>query len=179
VVSDPDPARRRALRRAARLLVIAGLLVCGAGVSVGAASSLQLQDPATGKSVDVGSGWKATHLVFFATWCPTCADEFQDLSDLDARWGEHGYRLIVVAVKARHSPERLARFVEDERPPGLLLFDHEGRAGTRWNAEHVPTHVVLDANGKEIARAGTVNEDIIEAITQLVAPSGRRGSRER
>jgi len=179
VVSDPAPSRRRALPRAARLLVIAGLLVYGAGASVGAASSLQLQDPTTGKSVDVGSGSKATHLVFFATWCPSCADEFQGLSDLDARWGEHGYRLIVVAVKARHSPERLVRFVEDEQPPGLLLFDHEGRAGTRWKAEHVPTHVVLDVNGKEIARAGTLNADIIEAITKLVSPGGRRGSRER
>ena len=127
----------------------------------------------------VGSGWKATHLVFFATWCPSCPDEFQGLSDLDARWGEHGYRLIVVAVKARHSQERLARLAEDEPPPGLLLFDHEGRAEARWEAEHLPTHVVLDGNGKEVARAGKLNAEITDAITELVSPGARRGSRER
>ena len=43
------------------------------------------------------------HLVFFATWCPPCVQELERLADLEERWGNRGYRLVLVAVRNRHT----------------------------------------------------------------------------
>ena len=89
---------------------------------------IRLQDPSTGQDVELVTGGKALHIVFFATWCQPCRQELAQLRDLDARWKERGYRLVIVAVRNRQSAERLQRFIEEHRPPGQLLFDFSGWA---------------------------------------------------
>ena len=73
----------------------------------------------------------------------------------------------------------LPRWPRDLGRDALLLFDHEGQAEARWKAEHLPTHVVLDANGKEIARSGELNATITESIAVLVSRRGQHAGRER
>ncbi len=138
-----------------------------------AAPPARLLDPETGKPVELPVGAQALHLVFFATWCPTCIDELTDLSELDAQWSKKGYRLVIVAVRTRHDARRLAEFIADERPPGRMLFDSEGVAEQRWSAARLPTHVVLDANGKEVARSSALGPPIEAAIERLL--DERRG----
>ena len=87
---------------------------------------VELEDPATGSRVELSAGAPALHVVLFATWCPPCVDELEELAELEARWGEHGYRLILVAVSTRHTPSKLARFAEQRRTPGRLLLDADG-----------------------------------------------------
>ena len=138
-----------------------------------AAPAARLLDPETGKPVELPVGAQALHLVFFATWCPTCIGELTDLSELDARWSRKGYRLVIVAVRTRHDAARLAEFIADERPPGRMLFDSEGVAEQRWGAKRLPTHVVLDANGKEVARSSALGPEIEAALERLL--DERRG----
>ena len=138
-----------------------------------AAPAAHLLDPETGKRVELPVGAQALHLVFFATWCPTCIKELTELSELDARWSERGYRLVIVAVRTRHDASRLAEFIADKRPPGRMLFDSEGVVELRWGATRLPTHVVLDANGKEVARSNALGPDIEAALEQLLGE--RRG----
>ena len=140
-----------------------------------AAPAAHLLDPETGKSVKLPIGARALHLVFFATWCPTCIDELTDLSELDAQWSKKGYRLVIVAVRTRHDAARLAGFIADKRPPGRMLFDSEGVAEQRWGATRLPTHVVLDANGKEVARSSALGPEIEAALERLL--DERRGRR--
>ncbi len=140
-----------------------------------AATAKHLLDPETGKPVELPVGARALHLVFFATWCPTCIDELTDLSELDAQWSKKGYRLVIVAVRTRHDAARLAAFIADERPPGRMLFDSEGVAEQRWGVARLPTHVVLDASGKEVARSNALGPEIEAALERLL--DERRGRR--
>ena len=134
-----------------------------------------LEDPTSGASVKLEPVSVLTHLVFFATWCPPCRDELPRLAEIEARWSDRGYRLIVVAVQSRHDRERLARFVADEAPPGRLLFDATGRAQEVWRAESLPTHVLLDAEGREILRREILGAEIeTELQARLAAPRGGR-----
>jgi thiol-disulfide isomerase/thioredoxin len=140
-----------------------------------AAPALRLLDPESGKLVELPLGAKALHLVFFATWCPRCIDELHGLSELDAQGSRKGYRLVIVAVRTRHDAPRLAEFIADKRPPGRLLFDSEGVAEQRWGAKQLPTHVVLDETGKEVARSSGLGPEIEAALERLL--DERRGRR--
>jgi thiol-disulfide isomerase/thioredoxin len=152
------------------------LVLLWLGVALAAPAS-RLQDPETGKSVELPVGAAALHLVFFATWCPACMDELPDLAELEGRWATDGYRLVIVAVRTRQDAARLAGFIADERPPGKLLFDADGAAEKRWGATRLPAHVVLDAQGKEVARSSSLSPEIEAALAQLLDVRNRRGSR--
>jgi hypothetical protein len=93
-------------------------------------------------------------------------EELSRLADLHARWEERGYRLVVVAVRARHTPERLVRFAAGHRPPGELYLDASGQAARTLGAESVPTHVLLDATGRVILRAEALDDGIVDALEQ-------------
>ena len=72
--------RRRTAASAVAALVLAAL--CGGMASTTLrAASATLTDPTTGKPVAVEPGARALHLVFFATWCPTCVDELARLGE--------------------------------------------------------------------------------------------------
>lgn len=160
------------------LTAIAFAAICAIpSTSLGASASATLQDPASGRPVVVEPGARALHLVFFATWCPGCVDELTSLGGLEARWGEQGYRLVIVAVRTRQEADRLADFVKEEQPPGQLLFDVNGEAERVWKATQLPTHVVLDASGREVARSNRLNGKVESAIAELL--DERRGGGRR
>ena len=163
-------------RRALAAIALAAIWA-GPSTSLGAGASATLEDPAAGKPVVVAPGARALHLVFFATWCPDCIEELTQLGGLEARWGEQGYRLVIVAVRTRQTAERLANFIKEERPPGRLLFDVNGEAERAWNARQLPTHVVLDASGREVARSNRLDGKVETAIAELLAE--RRGGERR
>jgi len=161
---------RTRLRPAVALMA---LVFAAAGPGAFGAARATLEDPVTGKAVVVEAGARALHLVFFATWCPTCVDELPRLGALEARWGGRGYRLVIVAVGSRQTAERLADFVAEEHPAGRFLFDARGEAEKAWKAKQLPTHVVLDASGREVVRAGTLDGEVEAALADLLAD--RRG----
>jgi len=160
-----------------------GTALCAAAVLLAAASwwalsqpagPITLQDPASGRDVRVQPGAPALHLVFFAQWCPPCRDEIAALGEFQARWGERGYRLVIVGVQARQTGDKLARFAADNETPGEMLFDARGAAQAAYKADRLPTHVVLDANGREVARSGSFDDTVRGAVEGLVG-SGRHG----
>ena len=64
---------------------------------------------------------------------------------------------------------RLVRFVQEEGPPGRLLFDARGDGQKSLDASHVPTHVVFDGKGREVARSGALDAGITAAVERLLA----------
>jgi thiol-disulfide isomerase/thioredoxin len=127
-----------------------------------------LDNPLSGKKVELQAGAPALHIVFFATWCPPCVKELERLAEIQARWEERGYRLVLVAVKTRHTAERLARFAAQDRVPGELLFDSEGQAARALGGEQLPTHLLFDSSGSQVHRAASLDEGFIEALEKLV-----------
>jgi peroxiredoxin len=153
------------------------VLVLAPAASSADAVAVSLIEPATGKPIPVEPGSTALHLVFFATWCPECLAELTRLGEIEARWESQGYRLVLVAIPTRHTVERLAAFAAAERPPGQLLFDEEGQAADAWKAKRLPTHVLLDADGREVARAGSLDGDFERAIADLFDDARGNGRR--
>ncbi len=143
-------------------------MLAGAPTSAAQVSGFELQRAADAKTVRVEPGAPALHIVFFAIWCPPCVDELRALGELDARWSERGYRLVLIAVQTRHTRERLASFAAGRELPGELLFDVNGRAQAALRAEQLPTHIVIDSSGKEVLRAGGVDEGVAQAVEGLL-----------
>jgi thiol-disulfide isomerase/thioredoxin len=155
-----------------RLIAIASVacfVLGGPSSSAPAPLPLTLQDPRTGAEVKLEPGPGVVHLAFFATWCPPCLAELDRLSQLEARFGADGYRLVLIAVQTRQSPARLAKFVEEREPPGRVLFDAAGRAQAALRAEQLPAHVVLDAAGVEQLRSDGLDTSFEEALGRLLA----------
>ena len=144
-----------------------------------AQTSFALQDPRTGDEVRVAADAPVLHLVFFAIWCPPCQDELRALGDLSARWSERGYRQVLVGVQNRQSAERLAQFISDNQPPGDLLYDADGSVQAKLGAEQLPTHILFDASGRELLRAGGLDEGVAPAIEATLKEAGRGGGTRR
>ena len=134
-----------------------------------------LVDPSTGRPAELEAGPSALHLVLFATWCPVCVDELEELAELESRWGPDGYRLVLVAVATRHTPSKLARFVEQAQPPGRLLLDAEGVVERALDAPGLPTHVLLDSRGREVLRATALDKELKQQVEQLLRQRGPTG----
>jgi thiol-disulfide isomerase/thioredoxin len=169
--TDPPPGPRA---RAARtiLLVVPLLLLAAAAPLVHAQGSvafpLVLDDPVAGAKVRIDSGARALHLVFFATWCPPCLDEFESLADLEARYRHRGYRLVLVAVPTRQSADRLAQMIQRRRPPGTVTFDASGNVHDALGIGEIPAHVVIDSKGQVVHRGDGLKDGVEQAITGLL-----------
>jgi thiol-disulfide isomerase/thioredoxin len=150
--------------RASCLLLAVGLL----GGAVEAALPVVLEEPGSGSEVTLEAGAPVLHIVFFATWCPPCIEELDRLAETEARWQERGYRLILIAVQTRHTAERLRRFAAEMQPPGELLFDSQGRAAKALGGSHLPSHLLFDSSGKEVHRAASLDDGVVEALQELI-----------
>jgi thiol-disulfide isomerase/thioredoxin len=134
---------------------------------------LTLTDPVHEHRVHLRAGAPVLHLVFFATWCPPCRDELPALYDLVARWGDRGYRLVVVAVPARQSTARLREFLATESVEGELLFDEIGAGPAKYRITQLPLHVLLDASGEEVLRAPSLDHEIESAVERMMLEHAR------
>jgi peroxiredoxin len=133
--------------------------------------------PSDGARVELVAGAPALHVVFLAIWCPPCLEELEPLTDLELRFDERGYRLVLVPVQSRHSVERLNEFRADYPRPGELLFDLNGEAQAAMGADRLPTHLVFDAAGNLVHRSGAVDDGVREAVEALLGATRPGGSR--
>ncbi len=131
-----------------------------------------LIDPRTETETTVLAGG-TTQLVFFATWCPACVEEFPALAELRDRFESRGHRIVLVAVRARHDAPRLRAFADRHVLPGALLWDRDGAFAARLGVEALPTHILLGPDGAEIGRWGRLEEGI-EAALRAAPPEVRR-----
>ena len=106
-------------------------------------------------------------------------EELDKLAELQARWEERGYRLVLVAVRARHTEDRLARFAAERQPPGELLYDSTGTVAQTLQADGLPTHVLFDAEGALVHRSQALDEGFLDALSEHMRGVGReRGHRQ-
>jgi thiol-disulfide isomerase/thioredoxin len=85
-------------------------------------------------------------LDFWATWCGPCRLEMPRLEQLQREYP--GQELEVVGIDAGEQPDRVRRFVEQSGYMFTILLDPGGETAARYNAEAIPTLVVIDPDGK-------------------------------
>lgn len=165
--------KRRAARRVTRPAIWPVITLLAALPAFAAADHplpVHLQNPARQADVFLGPGDRVLHVVFFATWCQPCLEEFPRLAELEERWKATGYRLVLIAVPTRQTAERLAGFVRDHRSPGEVLWDRTGEASVAFGVERIPAHFLLDVGGRVVDRASSLDA-LSDAVQRRVTGS--------
>ena len=122
-----------------------------------------LREPAATPDVQFATGEGATAslddfagqvvlLNFWATWCAPCVREMPALDRLQAALG--GDRFQVVALSSdRAGAEAVAPFYDEHGLAELPMYlDPEGAVGRAFGIRGLPTTVLIDSQGREVAR---------------------------
>jgi thiol-disulfide isomerase/thioredoxin len=107
-------------------------------------------------------------LNFWATWCPPCIEEMPALERLHAALAAD--RIVVVAASQdRGGVPVVQGFYDRVRITGLPIWlDPRGAAARAFGARGLPTTVILDREGRELARLeGAATWDSAAAIAEL------------
>lgn len=95
---------------------------------------------------------KVVVLNLWATWCPPCRREMPTLDRLQAELGGDDFEVVALSID-RAGPEVVREFFAEEGIEQLALYiDTSARALPRLEIRGLPTTLVLDARGRELAR---------------------------
>lgn len=95
---------------------------------------------------------KVIVLNLWATWCPPCRREMPTLDRLQAELGSERFEVVALSID-RAGPSVVREFFAEEGVERLALYiDTSARALPRLGIRGIPTTLVLDAAGREVAR---------------------------
>jgi thiol:disulfide interchange protein DsbD len=113
---------------------------------------------------------KTLHLFFFAAWCPLCVEQLRTVEVADVRLRGRGYRVVLVAMKERESPESLRAFAE-QRSLGLpIALDRDGEVARRFGVTGIPAHVVIAPGGRIVYQKDELPEGFERDGAGLLPP---------
>ncbi len=91
-------------------------------------------------------------LNFWATWCAPCVREMPSLDTLKAKVSDVPVTVIALS-QDRGGVEQVSRFFEDTGIRHLeMLFDPKMAAGRLLKLKGLPTTLIIDRQGREVAR---------------------------
>jgi len=109
----------------------------------------------------------------WATWCAPCVEELPALANLQAEIPRDKFEILAVSAGRGTLPEA-AEFLEDHQAGALSLYGDRDLALMRaFKAYGLPASILIDPEGKEIARAmGAADWDAPAAIAWFKARVG-------
>ncbi len=138
--------------------------------SVGKVLNLRGKNPAGG-TVDLTSKQFRGKLVlvhFWATWCEPCKADMALLKELHAKYGAKGFALLGVSLD--NSAEEAVSYLKENHIPWAQIYEPGGLESSPANELGIltlPTMLLLDAEGKVVARNLHVTELDKELSTRL------------
>lgn len=124
-----------------------------------------------GKSVSLNDyRGKYVLLNFWALWCAPCREEMPHLEALNARMQGTGFEVVTIAT-GRNMPHAVDKFFDEHKLATLpKLFDPKMEMARDFGALGLPVTVLIDPQGREIARAdGAADWNSPEAIALFEA----------
>ena len=110
------------------------------------------------ETIDGGTGTLADYdgkvvvLTFWATWCAPCKKEMPGLERLNTALGGDDFAVVTLAT-GRNSVNGIARFFGDKQIASLPQYrDIKQGIAREMSIPGLPTTVILDRQGREIAR---------------------------
>jgi len=95
---------------------------------------------------------KIVLLNLWATWCVPCREEMPALDALEAELGGQDFAVVAVNID-KGGPEKAAKFLKETGAAQLPLYtDPTGKLFATVKAVGMPTTLIVDRDGKEIAR---------------------------
>jgi thiol-disulfide isomerase/thioredoxin len=90
----------------------------------------------------------------WATWCAPCINELPELARLQKELPQDRITVVPIDVLERLDAEKLGEFLMTHRADGLPVYIDRDRATQRgFIANELPLTVLIDAQGREVARA--------------------------
>lgn len=108
-------------------------------------------------------------IVFMATWCPSCLDEFPLMNRFAARYADEG--LVVAAIDVGEDRETVAAYAEQLNVIFPMGLDRDGAVADAWGVVVPPIHFFIDAGG--IVRDGAlggIGPDLMAASLRTIMP---------
>ncbi len=94
-----------------------------------------------GQAAGIGAGGAPTLVAFWATWCPVCSTEEDNIVAV-----ARDHRVVSVAMQSGDAATVMKHL--KERGIALpVLVDDDGRHAQNWRVRGVPTHFVVDGAG--------------------------------
>lgn len=144
-----------------RARALAALVLCAAAAAACAGElvarpprpvALVVQDRA-GRDLDFRQlAGKTTLVHFWASWCASCREEFPALDALQRDMGGEGFKILAISLDRIGWP-KIDRTIEATGVRDLAIFhDRNREAAAGLGVVGLPTTLVVDAEGREIAR---------------------------
>ena len=110
---------------------------------------------------------------FWATWCVPCVKEMPSLDRLQAAMGKDKFTVLPLSLDGPSRP-KVAPFYEDKKLTSLgIYFDKGKKSMQALDVSVLPTSILVDADGREIARLeGEADWDKPEALALIKAAVG-------
>ena len=110
---------------------------------------------------------------FWATWCVPCVKEMPSLDRLQAEMGKDKFIVLPLSLDGPSKP-KVAPFYEDKKLAHLgIYFDKGKKSMQALDVSVLPTSILVDSEGREIARLeGEADWDKPEAIALMKAAIG-------
>ena len=119
----------------------------------------------SGQTVEGASfAGKPTVFWFWAPWCPTCRSQVPAVGDL-AR--EHGDAVNVIGVGSLDDAKAIADFAGQVDPGVEQLADPDGAVWRHFGVTAQSTYLVLDANGKQVAKGSLDDAELADMVDRL------------
>lgn len=151
------------------LVVVAPLRAQDDGATVGSRAPVVVVADLAGKPVRVGhvAGKRAAVIEFWATWCDLCKELLPRVRAAQQRFGDR-VDFYGVNVTVNESKARVARYVTQERPPWVTLYDERGVAVRAFKAPATSYVVIVDREGviRYVGSGGT--QDLSAELAKVV-----------
>ncbi|MDE2166340.1 MAG: TlpA family protein disulfide reductase [Alphaproteobacteria bacterium] len=108
---------------------------------------------ADGKDLSLGDfRGRVVLLNLWATWCVPCRKEMPTLDRLDAKLGGPGFEVVALSIDRRGLAAVQPFFKELGIKALRIYLDQSGKAAFTLDAPGLPTTLLIDRDGREIAR---------------------------
>jgi len=116
-----------------------------------------------------------TLLSFFTTWCKPCEKEIPELLELMHRFGERGFRVVLVSLD-QSEPEEIRAFLAKVGSGDLpAVWDEEGELMALYQVFSLPANILVDREGRvAMAWQGYLPERLQELESRLEKPQAPR-----
>jgi thiol-disulfide isomerase/thioredoxin len=91
-------------------------------------------------------------LNIWATWCAPCRQEMATLDRLQARLGSRDFEVVTLSIDRKGLDAVTGYFTEIGAKALHAYVDSSGKAATALDLPGVPTTLLLDRDGREVAR---------------------------
>jgi len=112
-------------------------------------------------------GKKFVHLIFWATWCPSCIREVPRLNKLHQEAQDKPYEILAIDVGYNDSLQKVRQFQQKYQLSYKIIFDESAELAIKYGVIGVPTHVVINKEGVIVSTFNQLPENLAGYLAQL------------